>query len=165
MKAFHDRPRWRGEQRDDAAALSAAPEHQLDAWTATAWTGGLQIDEVPSRKSLTVCTRNSTYTIVVLRPDTGDVIVRGGRLFPSFQRAVLAGASAGGSLLKMRGIYPGLCMEIVVGGRRVLTSPVASIALASHASYADAGIALDSNGSQYSSSSDELPSWGGSWRP
>ena len=128
MSAFHDRPRSGGERSDDARARGAiGPERQLDAWTAATWTGGLQIDEVPALEPLTIRTRNSTYTIVVLRFGTDDVIVRGGRLFPSFQRAVLAGASAGGSLLKMRGIYTGLCMEIVVDGRRVLTSPVASI--------------------------------------
>jgi hypothetical protein len=101
---------------------------ELDAWTAAAWTGGLQLDEEAALEPLTVCTRNSTYTIVVLRPGTGDVLVRGGRFFPIFERAVLVGATAGGSLIKVRGIYRGLRMEIVTKGRRVLTSPVASIA-------------------------------------
>jgi hypothetical protein len=112
---------------------SVSPGSELDAWTAAAWTGGLQIDAEAALEPLTVCTRNSTYTIVVLRPGTGEVLVRGGRFFPVFERAVLVGATAGGSLIKVRGIYRGLRMEIATAGRRVLTSPVASIGLAPRA--------------------------------
>ena len=113
---------------DSGRRRPIAAGSELDAWTAAAWTGGLQIDEEAALEPLTVCTRNSTYTIVVLRPGSGDVLVRGGRFFPTFERAVLVGATAGGSLIKVRGIYRGLRMEIVTAGRRVLTSPVASIA-------------------------------------
>jgi hypothetical protein len=106
----------------------------LDAWTAATWAEGLQIDGLEALEPLTVQTRNSTYTIVVLRPATGEVLVRGGRICPTFERGVLVGATAGGSVIKLRGIYPGLRMEIVIPGRRMLTSVVESIAPAPRAS-------------------------------
>lgn len=139
MSAFHDPTHSSPEGTADATPLRPlTTDSQLDAWTAATWTGGLQIDEQAALGPLTVCTRNSTYTIVVLRPATGDVLVRGGRLFPTFERAVLVGATAGGSLIKVRGIYRGLRMEIAIRGQRVLTSPVASIAPAPQASAAGA---------------------------
>lgn len=110
----------------------AATDSQLDAWTARPWTAGLQIEQQAPFDTLTVCTRNSTYTIVVLRPGTGDVLLCGGSYCPTFERAVLVGATAGGSSIKMRGIYQGLRMEIVIRGRRVVTSPVVSIAGSEH---------------------------------
>jgi len=103
-------------------------EGTLDAWTAATWADGLQIDELGVLDSLTVRTRNSTYTIVVLHPATGEVLVRGGRICPTFELGVLVGATAGGSMIKLRGIYPGLRMEIVISGRPTRTSVVESIA-------------------------------------
>jgi hypothetical protein len=139
MRTFDDPTHAAPEDTADARPLRPlAADSQLDAWTPATWTGGLQIDEQPALGPLTICTRNSTYTIVVLRPATGDVLVRGGRLFPTFERAVLVGATAGGSVIKVRGIYRGLRMEIAIRGQRVLTSPVTSIAQAPQASAAGA---------------------------
>ena len=129
MSAFHHLPHASpADTANSGPVRPVAPGSELEAWTTATWTGGLQIDEEAALEPLTVCTRNSTYTIVVLRPGSGEVLVRGGRFFPTFERAVLVGATAGGSLIKVRGIYRGLRMEIVTAGRRVLTSPVASIA-------------------------------------
>jgi hypothetical protein len=123
--------------RADAARNSTAdatPEPPLraegspDGWTAATWSEGLQIDRLGVLEPLTVRTRNSTYTIVVLRPATGEVLVRGGRICPTFERGVLVGATGGGGVIKLRGIYPGLRMEIIIPGRRVLTSVVESVA-------------------------------------
>jgi hypothetical protein len=139
MSDFHDPTHSSEEITADAGPCRpVAAGSRLDAWAAATWTGGLQIDQQAALEALTVCTRNSTYTIVVLRPATGDVLVRGGRLFPTFERAVLVGATAGGSVIKVRGIYRGLRMEIAIRGQRVLTSPVASIAPAPQASAAGA---------------------------
>jgi hypothetical protein len=57
------------------------------------------------------------------------VRVRGGRYFPDWTPARLAGCTAGGSFLKRLGINLGLHMEFEMGRRRILTSPVRSIAL------------------------------------
>jgi hypothetical protein len=128
MSADHDSTHSARATTAEAEPRNLVPATQLDAWTAGPWTGGLQIEQQAPLNTLTVCTRNSTYTIVVLRPGTGDVLLRGGSCCPTFERAVLVGATAGGSFIKVRGIYQGLRMEIVIRGRRLVTSPVVSIA-------------------------------------
>jgi hypothetical protein len=98
-----------------------------------------------------VQTRNSLYEITVLDGRTGDVLVRGGEFFPVRTPVRLEGSTCGGSILKTRGIYVGLRMEIVpqpvelvsrldcdpttgekeerLGNRVITTSPVQSIAI------------------------------------
>ena len=89
---------------------------------------GVQVDELPPLERLVVRTCNSRYELTVLSPYNGEVMVRGGRFFPEFTRVRLAGASLGGSFLKMRGIYVGFSMELWCDGETVITSPVRSIA-------------------------------------
>jgi hypothetical protein len=101
----------------------------LASWVEADWGEGLQIDALEPMQYVHVRTRNSLYEIVVLDP-AGHVRVRGGRLFPEWTPARLAGSSAGGSILKRLTIHAGLCMEIdLPARRRVLTSPVVSCAL------------------------------------
>jgi hypothetical protein len=64
-------------------------------------------------ESLAVRTTNSLYEITVLNGRTGEVLVRGGEFFPARTPARLEGSTFGGSILKSRGIYVGLRMEIV----------------------------------------------------
>jgi hypothetical protein len=124
---------------DDAGTESPRPGlRTLDAWTAASWAGGLRIDDLEVLDSLTVRTRNSTYSLVVLNPATGEVRVRGGRICPAFEPAVLVGATAGGSVLRLRWIQPGLQMELVISGRRTWTSVVESVALVPGAADSDA---------------------------
>jgi hypothetical protein len=133
MSDFHDQAR----SAEATLRRAVTAGRRLERWTATRWTGGVQVDEQAALDTLTVCTCNSTYTLVVLQPATGDVLVRGGLHCPTFERAVLVGATAGGSLIKLRGIYRGLRMEILIRGRRVLTSPVISIVTAPAGSHPD----------------------------
>lgn len=118
----------RGRPADTQPEPPLRAEGTLDAWTAATWAEGQQIDRLEVLQPLTVRTRNSTYTIVVLRPATGEVLVRGGRVCPTFTRGILVGATAGGSVIKLRGIYPGFRLEMVLSGRRMLTSVVKSVA-------------------------------------
>jgi hypothetical protein len=53
--------------------------------------------------------------------------VRGGKFFPEFTDAHVAGSSLGGSFLKLRGIYVGFCLELHRGTHTIVTSPVRSI--------------------------------------
>jgi hypothetical protein len=101
----------------------------LDSWTQHDWTNGIQIDELPELEWLSVRTRNSTYQIVVTTPSTGEILVRGGARFPAFTPARLCGSSAGGSVLKRFGVYPGFRLEFEVDSRRIITSPIMSIEL------------------------------------
>ena len=99
----------------------------LDAWAKRSWVDGLQVDRLETLDTLNFQTQNSIYEITILCPNTGEVMVRGGRFFPERAIAFLAGSSLGGSFLKLRGIYPGFKIEFGSGGRRIITSRVRSI--------------------------------------
>lgn len=108
------------------SVASAAPQchaaAQLDFWTRRTWDDGVQIDQLRALDRLQVRTRNSVYDIIV--SGTGDVMVRGGRFFPEYTRAVILGSSLGGAFLKLGGIYRGFSMEIIFNGTRIVTSAV-----------------------------------------
>jgi hypothetical protein len=108
--------------------MTASPTAQsLDRWSSHNWRDGLQINELDNLERLSVRTRNSTYEITVLRPQTSEVLVRGGQFFPDYTRARLTGASLGGSFLKLHGIYVGFMMELQSGDQTVVTTKVRSI--------------------------------------
>jgi hypothetical protein len=98
---------------------------QLDFWTHRRWDDGVQVDRLRALERVEVRTRNSVYEIIV--SGTGEVLVKGGRFFPEFTRAVLLGCSMGGAFLKLGGIYRGFSMEILVDGTRIVTSPVEQV--------------------------------------
>ena len=52
------------------------------------------------------------------------MLVRGGEFFPERRMAWVSGASLGGSVLKLHGIYVGFRLEFLADGKRILTSPV-----------------------------------------
>ena len=108
------------------ARIPAAAD--LDHWTNREWNDGVQIDRMADLEGLIVQTRNRTYEITIISGSEGEVLVRGGQYFSQKTAAHLSGASFGGSFLKLRGIYVGLKMEILSNGRRIITSPVLSIA-------------------------------------
>ena len=85
----------------------------LDAWSDSEWNDGVQIDQIEELTTLAVRTTNSLYEITVLNGSTGEVLVRGGEFFPERTAVRLEGSTFGGSILKRRGIYVGLRMEIV----------------------------------------------------
>jgi hypothetical protein len=99
----------------------------LSAWTDCDWTDGVQIDELRELESLSVRTCNSRYEIVVTSPASCDVLVRGGTRFPNFTPARVCGSTAGGSILKQSGIYPGLRLELEQGGRHIVTSTIVAV--------------------------------------
>jgi hypothetical protein len=99
----------------------------LDTWAGHGWNGGVQLESLPELELLSVETRNSVYEIAVVSSPTGEVLVRGGKYFPEFVPARLAGSSLGGSFLKVRGIYVGFNLELELGQGSIVTSPVRSI--------------------------------------
>ena len=100
----------------------------LDAWSAHPWRDGLVVDDLSPLDQLTVQTRNSTYEIIIVSPRAAEVIVRGGRFFPTPTPVRLAGSSLGGSFLKQHGIYVGFRMELQYDGQTIVTTEVCSIA-------------------------------------
>jgi hypothetical protein len=88
---------------------------------------GIDIRTVEPLVPLFVRTENSVYRIMLLEPGHSKIMVQGGRFFPHATEGRLAGASFGGSFLKMQWIGIGLCMEIYSGGQRIVTSRVKTI--------------------------------------
>src|SRR5216117_4141325 len=107
--------------------VSCSASALLDTWFAHDWTEGVQLETRQDMERLIIRTENSTYEITVICPRTGEILIRGGRFFPEFTPARLAGSSLGGSFLKIGGIYTGFKMEINSGGRVIITSRVRSI--------------------------------------
>jgi hypothetical protein len=102
----------------------------LDQWSACDWKRGVNITLLAPFDTLTVTTKNSVYTIVVVSPESGEVKVRGGTIFPVFTPARLCGCSLGGGLLKRAVIHPGFSVELVHQGLgTIVTTHVRTIAL------------------------------------
>ena len=104
-----------------------APEATLERWAAKTWKEGVQINELQELDIVSVETAHHVYEITIINPSTGEVLIRGGELFPQRTEAQVLGASMGHSFLKLLGIYVGLRMEFKAGGRRFITSPVRSV--------------------------------------
>jgi hypothetical protein len=102
----------------------------LEAWSTSDWKRGVSIPALSPFDTLTVTTKNSIYTIIIVSPESGEVKIRGGTIFPAFATARLCGSSLGGGLLKRAVIHPGFCVELVHQGLgTIVTTHVQSIAL------------------------------------
>ena len=101
----------------------------LDFWSHQPWTDGVQIEQMDEMQKVLVRTRNSLYEITVMDGWSGEIVVRGGQFFPRATPARLAGATFGGSILKLRGIYVGLQMEINADDGPLVTTRVKMIAV------------------------------------
>ena len=77
--------------------------------------------------TLSVATCNSEYQLFLLDPETGRVLIRGGRFFAEPAEAVVNGATFGGGRLKLGWVGVGLPMEISVNGQLLITSRVCSL--------------------------------------
>jgi hypothetical protein len=113
-------------RRQTAVPASAT----LSAWQLHPWAEGLSIDQLSPLDRLIVRTHHSTYEIVATEAGSADVLVRGGSFFPDFTPARLAGASLGGSFLKLRSVHVGFAIEFALDKRAIVTSPVRSISVA-----------------------------------
>jgi hypothetical protein len=100
----------------------------LDVWLALDWSNSIHLGTLEEFQQVQVCTLNTLYELIVIN-HRGDVRVRGGRYFPDWTPARLAGCTAGGSFLKRLTINLGLQMEFEVDCRRIITSPVRTIAV------------------------------------
>ena len=105
----------------------------LDAWSNHGWTEGVQIDRMGELETLIVKTYGGvTYEMTTVSGRTGEILVRGGQLFPERTAARLSGASLGSSFLKLRGVYLGFCVELHIDDIRIVTSPVRAIEWVGH---------------------------------
>ena len=118
-------------QTNAAPLESTRPAASLDSWLARDWSQAVSVATLDEFQQIHVCTQNTLYELIVVSP-RGDIRVRGGRYFPDWTAARLAGCTSGGSFLKRLTISLGLQMEIEWDGRRIITSPVRTIALLEH---------------------------------
>ena len=100
----------------------------LDAWLSRDWSEAVHVASLEEFQQLHICTQNTLYELIVVN-HAGDVRVRGGRYFPDWTAARFAGSTAGGSFLKRLAINLGLQMEFELDRRRIITSPVRTIAI------------------------------------
>ena len=102
----------------------------LDGFTCEVTSAdGVGLGELDALTTLVVTTINSLYRVVVLDPPRPRILIQGGTFFPQPTEARLAGASFGGSMLKLSWLGCGLRMEVCSDGQRIVTSPVKSIAV------------------------------------
>jgi hypothetical protein len=111
----------------DTGEIRAAGTVTLDQWVSHVWERGVQLERLERLQALRVRTRNSTYDLAILSGVTGEVLVRGGRYFPEWTRAHLAGSSLGGGLLKRHGIHVGMRLEFHFADRWLVTSTVHAV--------------------------------------
>jgi hypothetical protein len=90
---------------------------------------GIQITQLEPLSKLCVETQHSLYQITVLIPSESKVLIHGGRFFPENTEAAVCGSSFGGSLIKSGWIGIGMRMEVLAGGRPIVTSQIRSIHL------------------------------------
>ena len=76
---------------------------------------------------IVVRTRSSEYDLLVLSGVAGDVLIRGGRVFPAFRRATVIGSIFGAQPVKLGSICVGLHLEVRVDGESVVTSRIQSV--------------------------------------
>jgi hypothetical protein len=77
--------------------------------------------------TIVVNTRSSVYELIVLRGEEGDLLLRGGSLFPEFSRVLFLGSTAEGGSLQLRTIEIGNRMHFMCGDRLITTTAVQSL--------------------------------------
>jgi hypothetical protein len=90
---------------------------------------GIHISRLVAFQGVRIQTQNNPYSLFVLEPSEGKVLVRGGQYFPDFKEAYLCGSSWGGSILRLGWIGLGMCLEIYVDGVRIVTTPLKEFAV------------------------------------
>ena len=91
----------------------------------------ISLGQLSAFDRIVITTRNHTYEVVVTSPDTGEVLVRGGTVFPRFTAARLNGSAAGDSSIKARSVTVGVRVEFAIEGYvPVVTTRVQTLAVA-----------------------------------
>lgn len=107
---------------------AAASGCTLDGFAAAvARADGIGLRDLDALTTVLVRTLNTLYRVIILEPPRSTILIQGGAFFPEPTEARLAGASLGGSLLKLSWFGCGLRMEVCTEGQRIVTSPVQSI--------------------------------------
>ena len=87
----------------------------------------ISLDSCTESEWIVVRTKHSVYEMLVLSGKCGTVLVRGGRWFPTFQRATVAGSVIGPAAVKLASIVIGLHLELRVGTQSFVTSRIEAV--------------------------------------
>jgi hypothetical protein len=87
----------------------------------------LNLDACRPSERLLVTTSHSVYEIVVVSPRTGEVMIRGGQLFPTFHPAVLLGSVIDERASDPRSIETRRRLWVCADGKLFGTSPVRTV--------------------------------------
>ena len=112
-----------------AGALSVTVAMPLKDLATSLPEEAIQLDSCPAFQWIVVRTRRSVYDIIVLSGDAGEVMVRGGRYFPEFQSATIAGSTFGGRAVRLGSICVGCYLELHVNGESFITSRIQAVSL------------------------------------
>jgi hypothetical protein len=108
---------------------SQQPVHFADFLPQGGKLTDLDLRSLPPGTELCVDTRNSRYRLLMLDGSGCNALVHGGRYFCQETEARIEGSTLGGSFLKVGRICLGLCLELSVLGKRIVTSRVRAINL------------------------------------
>ena len=115
----------KSETMSDAEAIVRAKP--LTELTMSKPADTIDLESCSELEWLVVRTRNSVYDVIVLSGHDSEVMIRGGRFFPEFRRAILTGSIVGRSAVKLRSICVGLHLELHVDGKSFVTSRVQAV--------------------------------------
>jgi hypothetical protein len=88
---------------------------------------GVRVRDLSACDCLELQTRNSLYRVWMLSPVDARVLIQGGALFCLPVEALIVGATAGGSMLKVGWILEGFNLEILHDGQRIVTTAIRSL--------------------------------------
>ena len=109
---------------DEAAIVIVEPLEELALVTPD---NTIDLESCDELEWIVVTTRSSVYDVIVLSGREGEVMIRGGRLFPEFRRAILTGSLLGRSAIKSRSICVGMHLEFRVDDKSFVTSRMQAV--------------------------------------
>ena len=113
------------------AAARARPRRSMRGWRATG-ARRCRVAALDEFQQIHVCTQNTLYELIVDQRAAATSASAAAATSPTGPRRGSPAAPRGGSFLKRLTISLGLQMEIESDGRRIVTSPVRTIALLEH---------------------------------
>jgi hypothetical protein len=85
---------------------------------------GMALQTLKPCDAIHMRTSNSDYDIFLLEPESGRVLVKGGKYFAQPMEAIVSGSTIGGSMLMVGWLGVGFRVEFIANGRHIVTSPV-----------------------------------------
>ncbi|HKU74047.1 MAG TPA: TraR/DksA C4-type zinc finger protein [Pyrinomonadaceae bacterium] len=111
----------------DCRHRQATPEVSAKRDSEVSETDELLIEDLNPFDTIFLRTHNSDYRILLLDPKTGRALVEGGHYLLEPNEALLQGSAVAGDALKPGTICAGCRLEMWVGERVFLTSPVKTV--------------------------------------